>query len=226
MPTATQHNHEAAMTRMWRRTSQAVAITLVGLGLAGCVEDLVLAPPPPNPAELVHYWHFNALPAGTLTNVAADVSTLAGAEITYPGSGAGYMDLVDPGTDLNARNVVPAGFGLRPRNPANTRELIIVAPSTGYEDLVVTWAVQRSSAGAQQEEFSYSIDGGVNWFGIGGILAITETWELKTIDLSAVTVVDNRANLRFRILFTGIGSDGASGNNRIDNLAIEGVPIT
>jgi len=201
-------------------------MTLAGLGLAACVEDAVLAPPPPNPAEVVHYWHFNALPAGTLTAVAADVSTLGGAEITYPGTGAGYMDQVSPGSDLNAEVGTVAGLGLRPRNPANTRELIIVAPSTGYEDLELSWAVQRSSAGAAQEEVFYSVNGGTTWVAVGGVFAVSETWEVMTIDLAPIAAVDNLAGLRFRILFTGAGADGASGNHRIDNLKITGVPIS
>lgn len=211
------------MTRF--NTIRMALTTLLVVGaLAACVEDDVLAPPPPNPAKLIHYWHFNALPSGTLTTVAADSSLLAGAEIRYPGTGAGYMDNVDPGSDINARGGALAGLGLRPRNPANTRELIIIAPSTGYTDLVVSWAAQRSSAGAQQEEFFYSVNGGTTWVAVGGVLPISETWELKTISLAAIPATDNQAALRFRILFTGTGSDGTSGNNRIDNLSIEGVP--
>ncbi|MDY0110498.1 MAG: CotH kinase family protein, partial [Candidatus Krumholzibacteria bacterium] len=42
----------------------------------------------------LHAWHFNDLPSGTLTAVAADVSLLGGAVITYPGTGAGYLDRV------------------------------------------------------------------------------------------------------------------------------------
>ncbi len=224
MPARTQHNHEARMTRIVSWSTRALAFTLAGLGLAACVEDAVLAPPPPNPAEVVHYWHFNALPAGTLTAVAADASTLAGAEITYPGTGAGYMDQVSPGTDLNAEVGTVAGLGLRPRNPANTRELIIVAPSTGYEDLELSWAVQRSSAGAAQEEVSFSVDGGTTWVPVGGVIAVSEAWEVQTIDLAAFATTDDRPGLRFRILFTGLGADGASGNHRLDNLKITGVP--
>ncbi|MBM3907250.1 MAG: hypothetical protein FJ363_04120 [Gemmatimonadetes bacterium] len=203
----------------------ALAAALV-LPAAGCIEDPVAPPPPPTKSELIHYWHFNNLPAGTLTSVAVDVTKRAPAEITYPGTGLGYMDNVDPGTDINARNNLAAGLGLRPRNPANTRALIIAAPTTGYKSIVVTWAAQRSSSGAQQEEFSYSVDGGTTWVPVGGPIAIAEAWEQKSVNLSAITAVENKANMRFRILFTGTGSDGASGNNRLDNITIEGIPLS
>jgi hypothetical protein len=204
-----------------------LTVGVLGLGAAGCVEDIVAPAPPPKLSELVHYWHFNALPAGTLTApIPADVSKLTGTDISYPGTGAGYMDQVSPGTDLNAQPGQLAGLGLRPRNPANTRELIIVAPSTGYEKLVVKYAVQRSSSGAQQEEFYYSANAGTTWVLVGAAFDIAEDWAVKTFDLTAITAVNNVANLRFRIRFVGIGADGASGNNRLDNITIEGVPLT
>lgn len=211
------------MTRTW----MMVTAGLLGLGVGGCVDDIALPPIPPKASEVVHYWHFNALPSGTITTpVAADISKLTGAEITYPGTGAGYMDNVDPGSTVNAQSGQPAGLGLRPRNPANTRELIIVAPSTGYEKLVVSFAVMRSSSGAAQEEFSYSIDGGTTWVVVDAGYNIELDYTLKTIDLSAITPVNNKATLRFRIRFLGELAAGASGNNRFDNFVVEGVPIS
>lgn len=211
------------MTRTW----MMVTAGLLGLGVGGCVDDIALPPIPPKASEVVHYWHFNALPSGTITTpVAADVSKLTGAEITYPGTGAGYMDNVDPGSTVNAQSGQPAGLGLRPRNPANTRELIIVAPSTGYEKLVVSFAVMRSSSGAAQEEFSYSIDGGTTWVVVDAGYNIELDYTLKTIDLSAITPVNNKATLRFRIRFLGELAAGSSGNNRFDNFVVEGVPIS
>ena len=210
------------MTRTW----MMVTAGLLGLGVGGCVDDIALPPIPPKASEVVHYWHFNALPSGTITTpVAADVSKLTGAEITYPGTGAGYMDNVDPGSTVNAQSGQPAGLGLRPRNPANTRDLIIVAPSTGYEKLVVSFAVMRSSSGAAQEEFSYSIDGGTTWVVVDAGYNIELDYTLKTIDLSAITPVNNKATLRFRIRFLGELAAGSSGNNRFDNFVVEGVPI-
>ncbi|MEX1258273.1 MAG: hypothetical protein WEG36_11710 [Gemmatimonadota bacterium] len=198
---------------------------VLGLTLAGCVEDPLAPPPPPSESELIHYWHFNNLPAGELTAVAADFSALGGAAITYPGTGAGYMDNVDPGSGVNSRQGQLPGLGLRPRNPANTRELIITAPSTGYEDIVVAFAVQRSSSGAAQEEFSYSTNGGTTWTIVGAAYDIGLDFAVVTFDLSEVAAVQNNANLRFRIRFVGEQAGGSSGNNRFDNFTVDGVPL-
>jgi hypothetical protein len=206
-----------------KRTLRIAAIGVALVALSGCVADMLAPPPPPKNAVLMHYWHFNNLPEGTLTTVPADFTVLSGT-ITYPGTGLGYMDRVDPGAAVNAQLGQPAGFGLRPRNPANTRELLIVAPSTGYEKLIVSFAAMRSSNGAAQEVFEYSANGGGTWTAVGNPYDIPLDFELKTINLSAIDAVNNNANLRFRIRFVGAGADGSSGNNRLDNLVVEGIP--
>jgi hypothetical protein len=206
-----------------KRTLRIAAIGVALVVLSGCVADMLAPPPPPKNAVLMHYWHFNNLPEGTLTTVPADFTVLSGT-ITYPGTGLGYMDRVDPGATVNAQLGQPAGFGLRPRNPANTRELLIVAPSNGYEKLIVSFAAMRSSNGAAQEVFEYSANGGTTWTAVGNPYDIPLDFELKTINLSAIEAVNNNANLRFRIRFVGAGADGSSGNNRLDNLVVEGIP--
>ncbi len=199
-------------------------IGALALSTTACVDDIAAPPPPPVLSELINYWHFNALPAGTLTSVPADFSKYTTAAITYPGTGLGYMDNVDPGTTTNAQQNAPAGLGLRPRNPSNTRELIIAAPSTGYEKLTVSFAVMKSSAtsGADQEEFYYSANGGTTWTIVGAAYTPDLDYTVKTFDLTAVTAVNDNANLRFRVLFTGPLAAGASGNHRFDNIAVIG----
>jgi len=205
------------------------ALGLVALAITGCVEDLLEPPPPPKESEVIHQWNFNSLATGTLTEVPSDASRVGSGMITYPGTGNGYIDRVDPGTDLNALPGVLAGFGLRPRNPAATRELLIVAPSTGYEKLEISYALQRSSpAGAEQQLLQYSSNGGTTWVNVApayDLTSIDPNWERKYFNLEAVTAVNNNPNLRFRILFQGPAASGTSGNHRIDNLIIEGVPL-
>lgn len=174
---------------------------------------------------LIHYWNFNNLPDQVFTHVASDISLAGNGNITYPGTGAGYLDRTD-GTLLNARQHAPAGFGLRVRNPSNTREMIIVAPSTGYSNLVFSFSVHRTNNGAQLQELYYSADEGATWTIIGQQYAIAENYETKTFDLGAIDAVNNNPGLRFRILFKGDAAAGTSGNNRFDNIALEGTSLS
>lgn len=182
-------------------------------------------------ALLIHYWHFNTL-SGTVTEVAADFSQLATMPlITYPGEGAGYMDerthrAADPVSNMNLWLGQPEDEGavLRVRNPANTRELIIESPTTGYEKIEVKFATTRSGNGAPQQEFYYSSNGGSTWTKVGDAYDVPEVtaWELKTFNLEGITALNNNPNVKFRILFVGEGAANTSGNNRFDNLSVTG----
>lgn len=192
---------------------------------------------------LIHYWHFNdEVIEGEEEDylVVSDFSLVGQGEITYPGTGDGYMDFrthrpADPVSDFNLQmGQEPAqGAVLRARNPANTRELIIAAPSTGFENLVVTFATTRTSNGAQEQEFYYTPDAGNTWIMVGEAYDIPELdpdiddygYLHKVIDLSDIEEANNNPDLHFKILFVGEGSDNTSGNNRFDNLTLEGSVI-
>lgn len=185
--------------------------------------------------ELIHYWHFNNLPDGTLTYVQSDFSEVNGALISYPGSGEGYMDkrthrTEDPVSNLNLQlgQEPNQGAVLRARNPSNTRSLIIEAPSTGYKDIILTFATTRTSNGATQQEVYYSTDGGNEWLFTGESysLPVLPDWDLISTDLSGIPAISNNADLKFKIVFTGDNTSGSSGNNRFDNISVSGALIS
>ncbi|HLN95540.1 MAG TPA: Ig domain-containing protein [Flavobacterium sp.] len=206
-------------------TSYTVTATNAAGSTTATIQITIVAA---SPAILVHYWNFNSLPTGTLTTVAPDSSMLAAgtASITYPGTGAGYLDQVNPGSDLNAQESAPAGLALRIRNPSDTRTLLIKASTTGYKDVVVSFATTRTSSGASEQVYSYTIDG-VNF--ITTSLPITTfspgidpSYAVVNLDFGAITGADNNPNFALRIGFGGTTASGTSGNNRIDNVAISG----
>ena len=195
-------------------------------------------------SDLVHYWHFNNLDLGQNDpqEVESDLSANGlSARITYPGEGAGYMDdrthrAQDPVSNLNLQlgQEPDQGAVLRVRNPANTRELIIEVPSTGFEDLYFTFATTRTSNGAAQQELYYSVNGGDDWIQLGDAYDVTELntdaynngWMLKNADLTSIEETQNNPDLQFRILFVGEGADNTSGNHRFDNISLTGEQIT
>lgn len=173
---------------------------------------------------LLHYWNFNALPDGTSTSVAPDFSLVPGtASITYPGTGNGYMDDVD-GDILNAQNGDMAGLGLRPRNPSNTRDLLIAFPTTGHDNIVVKFATTKTNQGATQQNYSYSIDGG-NTFTTAGLPVttfspVTDIYNLVTLNFSGIPEANNNPDFILKISFGGATASGNSGNNRFDNITV------
>lgn len=175
---------------------------------------------------LVHYWHFNDLGAGTVTTVEADQSLLAGAVVTYPGEGAGYLDDTD-GSELNARLDKEAGKGLRVRNPSDIRTLNITLPTTGFEEIRFSYAVRRTSNGARGHALEFRTEEGEGDWRIfdHAPVNIGEEYQLLSFDFSEIPEVNDNPHFAVRILFTGDDASAISGNNRFDNLALDGVPL-
>jgi hypothetical protein len=189
---------------------------------------------PPSELMLLHYWHFNDQKEPTLP-IESDFS-INGliAAISYPGTGEGYMDYrtvrpQDPASNLNLRmgQEPDQGAVLRVRNPAEGRMLLIEAPSSGFKDLVVMFAITRSSDLAGEQQFYYSADGGNAWMVVGDIFVAQDIpdWNLMTIDLSGVAEVNDNPNLQFKIEYSGDAIGGTSGNNRYDNFTVDGKPV-
>lgn len=203
-------------------TPAQTAQTFTGDTTLTAVFEPTLQPQP----VLLHYWHFNDLPGGTLSEVPADVSLLSGAIITYPGTGAGYMDRVnDAGTTLNARMDQPAGRALRVRNPSDTRELVLALPTTGYQDVVLRYAVVRTDNGAQEQRLSYRTAAAADWTPFGDVVAVTEDYQVVAFDLSQAAGVNDNPDFAVRILFGGANAGGSSGNDRFDNITVDAVVL-
>lgn len=190
--------------------------------------------PGPDPVDpnlyLVHYWNFNNLPSGNLNDaIPADESLINVSQtaITYPGTGDGYADRVSPGSDLNLRSGADIGTGLRLRNPSDTREMIIEAPTQGYKNIVMKFATAKSSAaGAGIQNYFYTLDGSnytqqnlpVSSFEPN----IEPIYDIVTLDFSQIPGVNNNPNFKVKVTFGGASASGSSGNNRFDNITLEG----
>jgi hypothetical protein len=190
--------------------------------------------PGPDPIDpnlyLVHYWNFNNVPAGNLNDaIPADESLINVSQtaITYPGTGAGYADRVSPGSELNLRSGAEVGTGLRLRNPSDTREMIIEAPTQGYKNIVMKFATAKSSAaGAGIQNYFYTLDGSnytqqnlpVSSFEPN----IEPIYDIVTLDFSQIPGVNNNPNFKVKVTFSGASASGTSGNNRFDNITLEG----
>lgn len=192
---------------------------------------------------LVHYWNFNGIIAAyhnpSIPAIHASYSTLdtnkanvvyklaAGASQTY----AGYIDNV-AGDTLNARMGAAAGNGLRVRNPSDSMELRVYAPTTGYYgNITIKYETQSSSttSGQLAQLFDYSVDSGATWKTSGLNMTIDSvnqpqfqgtSWGLVSLNFNNDTTVRNNAKFVFRVRFGG-NTSMTSGNNRFDNMTVE-----
>lgn len=173
---------------------------------------------------IIHYWHFNEV-SGELGTVEADVfigtepSTITYQKIDEAGDEIGIMDDVT-GSDVNARMEFEAGNGIRPRNPSFNAELVITLNSTGFENLHLSYATERSGSGMLEQQLYYTVDG-ENYEAFGEPVSVMEDYELVQFDLSGIEAANNNPNFGVKLHFLGQNT-ASNGNNRIDNVVLEG----
>lgn len=127
------------------------------------------------------------------------------------------------GTSINARLGDPALQALVLGGNANNGQSFTISLSTiGFGSLSVSLATQRTSTGFNANQFQYSLDG-VSFIDFQAPFSPATAFGPVIFDLSSIAGLANNPNVAFRIVLDGATSSG--GNNRIDNLVVEGVPI-
>jgi hypothetical protein len=130
------------------------------------------------------------------------------------------------GTSSNARQGDVAGQSMTLQGGTSTanngRFLNLDVSTIGFTNIVVSFATQGTSSGFTSNQFQYSLDG-VTFVNLGTPYTPPLTFGLVSFDLSTISGLNDNPNAAFRIVFNGATS--ASGNNRIDNLVVEGQHI-
>ncbi len=188
---------------------------------SACVKDRVsnasTGPVVIGDRKLIHYWSFNnGADAATL---AIPDTTIGGGTITYSLAGAGTVDNVNPGSGLNLRMSQDTGSGLRVRNPFYS--WVLHAPTTGFKQPIIQFAVQKSNSGPASNNITYTIDG-TNFTSVGlnaTSILLTTDWTLYSLDFSAISAVND--NPHFAVKFSNSLADTSGGNDRYDNISID-----
>jgi VCBS repeat-containing protein len=103
--------------------------------------------------------------------------------------------------------------------------------TSNYTGIQVSWDQTRSSTGPATFKLAYSTDGTTfTDFGSPYTISVV-TWSTTTpvstssfaFDLTAVTAIDNQANVYFRLIDT-VAPGGSGGTNRVDNFTVSGTP--
>lgn len=169
------------------------------------------------PYTMMHYWNFNQSnflqPTYSMADASMQIQTGSSSEVT-----------TDHGQDfaaLNARNCDAAGNHLRINDPVGT-QIVFQTPSSGYKDLIFAYEARRSGSGANRHYISYSFNG--NDFIALDTLIITENPKVHSIDLKNIVTTHDNPLLAIKILIDHHedGSGGTQGNNRIDNVSLDG----
>jgi len=197
-----------------------------------------------NAQTIIHYWNFNNFTSkmytDTIHGINADYSDLdkSKAQILYAemsgvsSSFSTYEDFYPTvAADYDTVNLQlgdTAGNALRPRNPSDSMYLLFYIPTTNFKNISLKYGSESSSVGSGMlhQIFDYSVDSGVNWKTSGLSIPSDSAWlifHLTSINFSD-TLVNNNPKMVFRIAFNG-NTSGTSGNNRFDNVTVEGDSI-
>jgi len=205
---------------------------ILSLLFFSCIKDRVQAPAPPAPTVpvnvgsriLIDYWNFNN--DSTTAALEAPTFTIGGGVLIID---ADSTDSYVPSPALstptpNARRNDTTGALLRVRNPST--DLIIAAPTTGYKNVLISYAVATSSStsGVLTDSVFYTTDG-IHYTNAGlstvtYSVPVDPAYTLETFDLSSITAANNNANFKFKIAFSN-GNLGTKGNTRFDNITID-----
>jgi hypothetical protein len=199
-------NH--AKRRLTQRSGLAVALLLL----------LLLSSARTAKADEIAVWNFNDSDllvdhgSGTLTTTFNPLNVVFAA-----------------GTLTNARQGDLAGQALSLQggtgNANNGRNITFNVSTVGFSAIVVSFATQGTGTGFTSNQFQYSLDG-VTFVDFNPAYTPPAAFGSSPVvfTLSGIAGLDNNPDAAFRIVFNGATS--ASGNNRIDNLVVQGSNTT
>ena len=195
-----------------RRLTRRVFVNLI------CLLLLLVASAPVALTDELAVWNFNDSNlnvdhgSGTLSSNFNAVNILFGA-----------------GSTNNARLGDTAGQALSVQGGTGTanngRHLTFNVSTLGFANIVVSFATLGTGTGFNSNQFQYSLDGTtfVN-FGPPYVPGTTFGAVPLVFSLAGIAGLDDNPNATFRIVFNGATS--STGNNRIDNIVVEGSPTT
>ncbi|HJT29817.1 MAG TPA: PEP-CTERM sorting domain-containing protein [Pyrinomonadaceae bacterium] len=132
------------------------------------------------------------------------------------------------GTTNNARQGDIAGQALSLQGGTGTanngRNITFNVSTLGFSNILVSFATQGTSTGFNNNQFQYSLDG-ISFIDFGSPYVPATAFGAVPIvfSLAAIVGLNDNPNAAFRIVFNGASS--STGNNRIDNIVVEGTGI-
>lgn len=128
-----------------------------------------------------------------------------------------------PAAALCAVTTATGAYSLvSPVTPFNNGfSVVYTMPTTGYQDLILTYSTRGTSTGYSTHDWAYSTDG-VTFVPFSTITGRTSTtFSTQTVDFSALSLLDNLPIVYIKL--TVSGATASAGNNRFDNINFTGV---
>jgi sulfur carrier protein ThiS len=174
--------------------------------------------------QVIHYYNLNNnIPASNQNWPQPIAATIGGGDLTYTFTQAYSF----AGSTLNGIEGEMAGGSFAARGGVETVNngayFKITAPTSGFQDIILSYAVQRTSTGFTTQDIEYTLDGNT-WQLFTTVTDIAASFAIKQVDFSGLVEANDNSNFAIRVVLTGATSE--SGNNRFDNIKITGNELT
>ena len=178
---------------------------------------------------LIAGWNFNSQTSGAAPTPittdhgsgSLDLSHLANesADATIGGSSSG-ISVNKVSGDANGNDFfVAAGTSL----VENGKSIIFSLSTSGYQNLVVTYATERSASSFTTQQWSYSTDG-VNYTSFGSAISVpTTTYTMETVDFTGTSAVNNDSIVYFELTLSGATAN--TGGDHFDNFQFNATAV-
>ncbi|MES2697548.1 MAG: PEP-CTERM sorting domain-containing protein [Verrucomicrobiota bacterium] len=138
----------------------------------------------------------------------------------------GGSNLNTSGTTLSTTTSGAASLAIA-NSSANGQAMTFVFSMTGFSNLSLSYATQRTSTGFTGNQWAYSVDG-VNFTNFGTAIAPATSYSVisgASVSLAPAdnALINNATTVTLRYTVTGASS--AAGNNRLDNFQLNATAI-
>lgn len=103
---------------------------------------------------------------------------------------------------------------------ANGKHAVFRFSMAGFQDLVVSYATQRTNSGFTSQAWSYSTDG-ISWTDHQTLTTVPTSFAAQT--LTTITGLNGATDAYLRLTVTG--ANAANGNNRLDNIQLNATAV-
>lgn len=177
-------------------------------------------------ATLLTQWNFNSpTPDGNTGTGTLTPSVGSGTAVTVGGTSSAFATgngSSDPAaTDDSGWNI----SAFKPQATGNKQAGAEFRLSTlGYTGIKFTFDQRHSNSSANLAVVQYSLDEGATWVEAASFTANAgDTWFInRTVDLTSVSAVDNKADIRFRVVAAFNTDAGYKASNPTSNYATSG----
>ena len=191
-----------------RRLTRRISVNLI------CLLVLLVASAPVALADELAVWNFNDSNLNVDHGSGTLISNFNAVNVVF---GAGTTNNTRLGDTAGQALSLQGGTG----TANNGRHIIFNVSTLGFSNIVVSFATLGTGTGFNSNQFQYSLDGTtfVN-FGPPYVPGTTFGTVPLVFSLASIVGLNDNPNAAFRIIFNGATS--STGNNRIDNIVVEG----